>query len=385
MTCPPASETEVFANARVILADSVLAGHVRVIDGRIAEIGTGPTPPGALDLAGDYLLPGLVELHTDHVEGHLAPRPKVRWNAFAAVMAHDAQVAASGITTVFDSLRVWPDKKAIGMDGEAGLLASALGEAKAAGALRADHFIHLRCEIPTDTVVEDALALMEAHDIRLISLMDHTPGQRQFTTVEQFRSYYMKKSGITSAEMDVIVATRLDFHARYASDNRDRLVALANARGIPLASHDDGTAEQVREAVEDGVAIAEFPTTLEAARLSHAAGIRVLMGAPNLVRGGSHTGNVSAQALAVAGYLDILSSDYVPSSLLWAAFDLTKRESAIPLPRAIRMVTRTPAEAAGLTDRGAIAPGLRADLVRVRLAGDMTVVKGVWREGQRVA
>lgn len=376
---------QVFANARLVLADEIVTGHLTVRDGRIHAIGTGTAPQCAVDLDGDFLLPGLVELHTDHVEGHLAPRPKVRWNPLAAVLAHDAQIASSGITTVFDSLRVWPDKKAVGMDGDAPVLIRALKEARAAGVLRADHLIHLRCEVPTDTVVEDAAAILDTTDVHLISLMDHTPGQRQFASVDQFRSYYMKKSGITAEEMDVIVATRLDFHARFARENRAGLVALAHAHGCVVASHDDGTPEHVAEAIGDGVAVAEFPTTEEAAKLSHDAGIRVLMGAPNLVRGGSHTGNVSAEALARAGLLDILSSDYVPSSLLWSAFDLNRRVPSIDLPRAVRMVTKTPAEVAGLTDRGEIAQGRRADLVRVTLAGDMPVVRSVHRAGQRVA
>lgn len=376
---------QVFANARLVLADEIVSGHVTVTNGAITAIGTGAVPAGSEDIGGDYLLPGLVELHTDHVEGHLSPRPKVRWNPLAAMLAHDAQVAASGITTVFDSLRVWPDKKAVGMDGDAPLLIAALEAARAADALRAEHFIHLRCEIPTDTVVEDAEAILAKTPVHLISLMDHTPGQRQFATIDQFRSYYMKKSGISAEEMDVIVTSRLDFHARYARDNRAGLVALAHAHGCVVASHDDGTPEHVAEAIGDGVAIAEFPTTEEAARLSHEAGIRVLMGAPNLVRGGSHTGNVSAESLARGGRLDILSSDYVPSSLLWAAFDLTRRVPSIGLPEAVRMVTKTPAEVAGLSDRGEVAIGRRADLVRVALAGDMPVVKGVWREGRRVA
>ncbi|MFG1281783.1 alpha-D-ribose 1-methylphosphonate 5-triphosphate diphosphatase [Xanthobacter autotrophicus] len=376
---------QVFANARLVLADEIVTGHLTVRDGRIHAIGTGTAPQCAVDLEGDFLLPGLVELHTDHVEGHLAPRPKVRWNPLAAVLAHDAQIASSGITTVFDSLRVWPDRKAVGMDGDAPVLIRALKEARAAGVLRADHLIHLRCEVPTDTVVEDAAAILDTTDVHLISLMDHTPGQRQFASVDQFRSYYMKKSGITAEEMDVIVATRLDFHERFARENRAGLVALAHAHGCVVASHDDGTPEHVAEAIGDGVAVAEFPTTEEAAKLSHDAGIRVLMGAPNLVRGGSHTGNVSAEALARAGLLDILSSDYVPSSLLWSAFDLNRRVPSIDLPRAVRMVTKTPAEVAGLTDRGEIAQGRRADLVRVTLAGDMPVVRSVHRAGQRVA
>ncbi|MFG1401302.1 alpha-D-ribose 1-methylphosphonate 5-triphosphate diphosphatase [Xanthobacter sediminis] len=375
----------VLANARLVLAGEVREGHLRVVDGRIAEIGTGAVPAGAEDLGGDYLLPGLVELHTDHVEGHLAPRPKVRWNPLAAVLAHDAQIAASGITTVFDSLRVWPDKRAVGMDGDAPALIAALDAAGKAGALRADHRIHLRCEVATDTVVEDAAAIMDKARVHLVSLMDHTPGQRQFASVEQFRAYYMKKSGATAEEMDVIVATRLEYHARYARPNRAGLVALARDHGCVTASHDDTTPEHVAEAIGDGVAIAEFPTSEEAARLSREAGIRVLMGAPNLVRGGSHTGNASAEALARAGLLDILSSDYVPGSLLWSAFDLARRVPEISLPEAVQKVTKIPAEAAGLDDRGEIASGRRADLVRVAPLGDIPVVRSVYREGRRVA
>lgn len=376
---------QIFANARIVLADRILEGHVQVTGGTIRSVDTGTVPASAIDLEGDYLLPGLVELHTDHVEGHLAPRPRVRWNPVSAVVAHDAQIAASGITTVFDSLRVWPDKKAVGMDGDAPLLLEALATARAAGVLRADHLVHLRCEVATDTVVEDAAAIVAAHKVQLISLMDHTPGQRQFASTEHFRSYYKKKSGITDEELDVIVATRMDYHTRLARPNRQGLVALAHPNGIVLASHDDATPEHVAEAIGDGIAIAEFPTTVEAARLSHEAGIRVLMGAPNLVRGGSHTGNASAEDLARQGLLDILSSDYVPASLLWAPFDLTRRVPTISLPEAVRLVTKNPAEAASLSDRGEIAPGKRADLVRVAMAGDIPVARAVWREGQRVA
>jgi len=376
---------QVFANARLVLPDEVRHGHLVVRDGVIAEIGEGAAPRVAEDMGGDHVLPGFVELHTDHVEGHLYPRPRVMWNAFAAVTAYDAQIAASGITTVFDSLRVWPDKRAVGMDGDAPLLAATISEASRAGLMRAEHFVHLRCEVAADGVVEDAEKLMESAGVRLISLMDHTPGQRQFLTEEHFRAYYMKKSGITAAEMDVIVETRQEAHRLHARPNRARLVALARARGIVLASHDDATPEHVVEAVEDGVAIAEFPTTDIAADGSHAVGIRVLMGAPNMVRGGSHTGNVAAETLARRGVLDIMSSDYVPGSLLLAAFDLPRRVEAISLPEAVAMVSANPADAAGLTDRGRLAPGLRADFLRVSDAGPAPVARAVWRGGERVA
>ncbi|MFK8250530.1 alpha-D-ribose 1-methylphosphonate 5-triphosphate diphosphatase [Ancylobacter terrae] len=379
----------VYANARLVLPDRVAHGHLVVRDGVIAEIGAGAVPAGAIDLAGDYLLPGLVELHTDHVESHLFPRPRVRWNPLAAVMAYDAQIAASGITTVFDSLRVWPETRAVGVEGDAGPLAQTLKAAGAAGMLRAEHHVHLRCEVAADGVVADAQALMEMADVRLISLMDHTPGQRQFLTEAHFRSYYQKKAGITDAEMDIIVAARLEAHHRHARPNRARLVEIARARGIKLASHDDASAAHVAEAVADGIAIAEFPTTEEAAGASHKAGIRVLMGAPNLVRGGSHAGNIAAAALARAGTLDILSSDYVPASLLLAAFALPRLVPGIALSEAVALVSANPARAVGMDDRGALAPGLRADFIQVAVAGEgaesVPVVRRVWREGERVA
>ncbi|MCB4769445.1 alpha-D-ribose 1-methylphosphonate 5-triphosphate diphosphatase [Ancylobacter sp. Lp-2] len=375
----------VLANAQLVLEDEVRHGHLVIRDGKIAEIGEGTVPRGAIDVGGDHLLPGFVELHTDHVEGHLYPRPRVMWNAFAAVTAYDAQIASAGITTVFDSLRVWPDKKAVGMDGDAPLLAATIRQASEAGLLRAEHHVHLRCEVAADGVVEDAQALMEACDVRLVSLMDHTPGQRQFLTEEHFRSYYKKKSGLTDAEMDVIVADRLLAHEKHARANRERLVAIARQRGIVLASHDDATPAHVAEAVTDGVAIAEFPTTVAAAEGSHKAGIRVLMGAPNVVRGGSHTGNVAAGDLAGRGVLDIMSSDYVPGSLLLAAFALPTLVEGITLPQAVAMVSANPADAASMSDRGRLKPGLRADVLRVSLAGPAPVVRTVWRQGERVA
>jgi alpha-D-ribose 1-methylphosphonate 5-triphosphate diphosphatase len=155
--------------------------------------------------------------------------------------------------------------------------------------------------------------------------------------------------------------------------------------GIAFASHDDATPAHVQESVADGVSIAEFPTTMVAAEQSHAAGLAVLMGAPNVVRGGSHSGNIAATDLAREGCLDVLSSDYIPGALIHAAFMLPEVVDSISLPQAIRMVSATPAKAAHLSDRGEIVAGKRADLVRVRLHGDMPVVKGVWRQGRRVS
>jgi alpha-D-ribose 1-methylphosphonate 5-triphosphate diphosphatase len=374
-------------NARIVLADRVIErGWVACANGRIVEFDEGSAPAGAEDAGGDIVMPGMIELHTDHLEAHYVPRPKVFWDPIAAVVSYDAQLATSGITTVLDSLRVWREDGAEDVDGRAGILAAAITSARNDDILRADHFLHLRCEIPMPDVVEEAMELIDRPDVRLMSLMDHTPGQRQFRDEVKLRDYYRGKSGgMTDAQLDVLFKRRFDYQQAYAAKNMRAIVALAHQHGIPLASHDDTTGENVTDAVRDLVAVAEFPTTMEAACGLHEAGIDILMGAPNVVRGGSHSGNVAAVDLAREGMLDILSSDYVPSSLLMAALMLPKHVPAIDLASAVRTVTKTPAEAVGLADRGEIAIGRRADLIRVHVAGNVPVVRSVWREGRRVA
>jgi len=376
----------VLTNARIVLADRVIArGWLALHHGVIADVGEGAAPERGDDLQGDLLLPGLVELHTDHLEAHFAPRPKVQWDPVAAVVSFDGQLATSGITTVLDSLRVWTEEGVEEVDGQAETLAGAIAQARAARMLRVDHFLHLRCEVPMPTVVAEATPLIGRSDVRLASLMDHTPGQRQFRDERKLRDYYRgKKGGLTDAELDVLFRKRVEHQVAHAAGNYRQLVALAQAHGVPLASHDDTTLDHVADAVRDRVAIAEFPTTVEAAEALHAAGIRVLMGAPNLVRGGSHAGNVATADLARAGVLDVMSSDYMPASLLMAALRLPA-VSAIDLAAAVRTVTKTPAEAVGLADRGEIAVGKRADLIRVRIAGDVPVVRATWQRGVRVA
>jgi alpha-D-ribose 1-methylphosphonate 5-triphosphate diphosphatase len=215
--------------------------------------------------------------------------------------------------------------------------------------------------------------------------MDHTPGQRQFTTLDAFRAYYQGKTGMSDESLDKFVAQRQARAESTAVANRRTISEVCRARGIALASHDDATAEHVDEAIELGVTIAEFPTTVAAAIASHAAGMKVLMGAPNIVRGGSHSGNIAARELAVSGHLDVLSSDYFPFSLLHSVFVMGEAVEGFSMPDAVALVSSNPAAAAGLTDRGAIAPGRRADLVQVHMDHEVPVVRAVWRQGRRVA
>jgi len=207
-----------------------------------------------------------VELHTDHLEAHYMPRPEVYWNPVAAVVSYDGQLAASGITTVLDSLRVFREEHLGDTDGEAAILASAIAAARDGELLRAEHFLHLRCEVPMPHVVTEARELITREDVRLVSLMDHTPGERQFRDMSKLRTYYRgKKAGMGDAELDVLFARRRAYRDAHAVANARDLVALAHAHGKTLASHDDTTLEHVEMAIGQGVAIAEFPTTGEAA------------------------------------------------------------------------------------------------------------------------
>ncbi|PYE41595.1 alpha-D-ribose 1-methylphosphonate 5-triphosphate diphosphatase [Rhizobium sp. PP-F2F-G20b] len=376
---------QIFTNASIVLPDEIVKGSVLVRDGQIADISTGALHSGE-DFEGDYLIPGLVELHTDHLETHYSPRPGLRWMKMAAIQAHDAQIVTSGITTVFDCLRMGSAEGDDGFaTGEMRAMADALAEAERENRLRADHRIHLRCEVSTDNVLDQFDAFRDDPKVGLVSLMDHAPGQRQFQTMDQYILYYKIKRGLSDEAFAIYVEKQLALSERNSARHRIALADICAARGIPIASHDDATAAHVTESIDLGVKLAEFPTSLEAADLSHQAGLSVLMGAPNVVRGGSHSGNIAARDLAERGVLDVLSSDYVPFSLIHAPFLLADAIEGFGLEKAIALVSDNPARTVGLEDRGRIAVGRRADLVRVVRPSGVPIVRSVWRNGRRVA
>lgn len=372
----------VLRNARIVLPDRVLHGSVLCRDGRILDLAEGPLETGE-DLGGDWLLPGLVELHTDNLEGHLHPRPGVSWPTLPGLIAHDAELVAAGVTTVLDSLRIGEDPQYPSCRATVEKVLQATAEARRLETLRADHLLHLRCEVVAKGVVEDFESLADRPGLRLVSLMDHTPGQRQFADMDAVRTYLSGRKGLTGEALEAYIRHRIEEAGDRGETARRAIAALARERGLPLASHDDATPEHVEEAVSLGLTISEFPTSLAAGAAAGERGLRVVAGAPNAVRGGSSYGNVGALELAEAGLLHIFASDYVPASLLQALFLL----AGLPgwdLPRAVATGSAAPAAAVGLDDRGRIAPGLRADLIEVGLAGDLPVVRRVWREGRRV-
>jgi alpha-D-ribose 1-methylphosphonate 5-triphosphate diphosphatase len=374
----------ILTNARLVLDDRILDGTLTYEGGVIRDISEGRSHvAAAIDCEGDIVAPGLIEVHTDNLEKHFVPRPGVIWpNPLAAALVHDVQMAAAGVTTVCDAVCAGgydadnDYRRAIFHD-----MVAAVETGVAQNVFRIDHRLHLRCELSDPRFPEDVAPYAERPLIALASLMDHTPGQRQWRDVAHLKRF-MSGEGLSAADADALLAKRMRNGVDAAAINRPLAVKLFRERGLPIASHDDTTLDHVAEAAGEGCAISEFPTTLEAARAAHAAGLSTVGGAPNVVRGGSHSGGVAITELAREGVLDCLSSDYVPSSLLQAVEALT-RVAGLALERAFALVTARPAAMLGMDDRGRLAPGLRADLLRVRFLDDGTpIVRGLTVAGQ---
>lgn len=370
-------------NARIVTADETFIGCAVIEGDTIRSFDRGSTSAcDAQDWEGDWLLPGLVELHTDNLEKHLVPRPGVIWNATSATVTHDAQCAAAGITTVLDSIVIGDMDNGGTRSQTYQTSIDALHACRRENLLRVEHLLHLRCEVSAPDIVENFERYAEDPLVELVSVMDHTPGQRQWRDLAKYRRYTERNGSLRDSEYDQLVRERTEQQARYAGSHRAKVVAGCHALQIPLASHDDTEIEHVQLAYEEKVAISEFPTTVRAAEAARQAGMAIVMGGPNLVKGGSHSGNVSAAELAERGLLDILSSDYVPSSLLQSVF-LLRDQLGWSMHRAMATVSRNPARSIGVHDRGEIAAGQRADFLRVKEVGGMPVTRGTWCRGQR--
>lgn len=372
----------VLTNARLVLEDRVETGTLCIRDGRIAAVDTGASAlPSAQDCGGDYVSAGLIDLHTDALESHFVPRPKVVWpDHRAATLAHDAQTVAAGVTTVFDAICAGGFDQAKSVRRELFTVMLDAVEANA-GLFRADHRIHLRCELTDPGVVDLVESELGRPRVGLASLMDHTPGTRQWRNLEHLRTYLLG-IGKTAEDVESELKERTERGRAAVAENFGRLAGLLRETDIVLASHDDTTPDHVADAQAAGCTISEFPTTLEAARAARQAGLTTIGGGPNVVRGGSHSGGVAMKDLAAEGLLDALASDYVPASLIQAAAALA-RSGTLPLHAALALVTAAPARMAGLDDRGRLAPGLRADLVRFSLIDGTPVVREVTVEGTR--
>ncbi len=375
----------IITNVNLVLETEVVKGSLEIHDGKIVSMSdTTSQVASAYDGENSVLMPGFIELHTDNLEHYFTPRPKVDWPPFSAMNAHDTQLVGSGITTVLDAVALGDfsdEKRKTDLD----LFINTVVESQKRNLTRVDHRLHLRCEVPHANTLKLFERFVDMPEVQLVSLMDHAPGQRQFVDIEKYRTYYQGKHNLSDSEMEAYERKQVALSNTYSESHRNEICRQCKERNISTASHDDATIGHVLESKQLGMMIAEFPTTVEAAKKSHELGLKVLMGAPNVVRGGSHSGNVAAHELASLGVLDILSSDYYPISLLEGVYKLAADErNSLTLPQAVHLVTKNPAEVLKLDDRGMISEGKRADLVLARMVDGHPLVSRVWRQGKKV-
>ncbi len=373
----------ILTNARIILPDGVMDGTV-VLRGRlIAEIQPGRShAPGAQDCEGDDLIPGLVDVHTDNLERQVQPRANARWPSRSAFLAHDAQCAAAGVTTVLDALCIGD----LGFDQERDQTfldgVRDLTEMHGTGLMKSEHLLHLRCELPGEDMPRILDTVADHPLVAMLSMMDHSPGVGQYRDISRYIKMRVRQTNWSEAEVMARIAALREKRERVVPKHRQWVLDRVAHRDLPLASHDDESATQIADHAALGIRISEFPVTMEAAEAARDMGVAVIGGAPNIVRGGSHSGNVSVMEVVRAGAMDTIASDYVPAAMIEAAYAC---EEAMGLAPAIATITANPARMCRMDDRGRIAPGLRADLVQIKHHAGLPFVRRVWREGGRIA
>lgn len=366
-------------HARVVFAKEVRDDVAILIDnGTIAAID--PEAVGntrTLDLSGRVLIPGMIDLHCDALEKEVEPRPGVHFPLDFACAQADKRNTMAGITTVFHALSFANHELGVRNNGFAAEIARAVHAWRAHALV--DNRVHVRYEVTDETappVLADLLIHGHAH---LLSFMDHSPGQGQFQDVAAYRAYLARTYKTSDAEFDTLLAGK-QAAAVGAMARMTQLAATARAHSVSIASHDDDSLEKVDALASLGAVISEFPTNLAAAQAARARGMATLFGAPNILRGKSQSGNMRALDAVLEGVIDCLCGDYSAAALLPSVMKLPEL-AGISLHQAMALVTINPARAAGLTDRGEIAVGKRADLVAVKHLGGLPQADRVWVAG----
>ena len=328
--------------------------------GRIAALGAPASGAMPLCARGLLVLPGIVDMHGDAFERQLMPRPGVHFDAGLALLDTDRQLVANGITTAFHAVTYSWEPGLRGPDAGRAFVAALEAMRSVLGC---DTRLHLRWETFNLDVEDEVAGWLAEGIISLLAFNDHTPAIVKKSGHRDAMLKYGERSGLDlndfRALLDRVAARRAAVPAAI-----ERLAAAARAGGVPMASHDDATSETRRWFHSLGCNISEFPMNEPTARTAREEGSDVIMGAPNVVRGGSHLALVSAADMIGKGLCTILSSDYYYPALLHAVWRLG-RDGVCPLAAAWRLVSENPARAAGLNDRGALAPGKRADVVVV--------------------
>jgi alpha-D-ribose 1-methylphosphonate 5-triphosphate diphosphatase len=353
----------------LVLPEHVLEnGWLLVEDGVILDLGeeaTRPTPGAhAIDGGASFLLPGLIDLHCDAIERLVEPRPNVHFDLHIALQEADYRLAGSGITCEFHAVSLNDDEFGVRTDELVINLSKIVRTDREECLIR--HKLHTRLELSSARGYEIILQMIAQGASDLVSLMDHNPGQGQYPSEKTFRDYIAFTTNRSEAEIDELLELKRG-QLVHAAARIERVTSAARAAGLAIATHDDDTASKVEQWPALGVSMSEFPTTMEAARRAHELGLIVCMGAPNVVRGRSSGGNLSALEGIQAGVVDMLCADYHPLSMLNAVFMLVQRQ-LVSLPEAVRMVTLNPARAAHMDrEYGSLEPGKIADMILVQM------------------
>jgi alpha-D-ribose 1-methylphosphonate 5-triphosphate diphosphatase len=345
----------------IVTPSGSLSDGVLTLDGdSIDDVSTASRKPSMadiIDVSGKYVLPGLVDLHGDDIERYLFPRPEERVPTEMALRQSERAALGAGVTTKFHAVAFENAPSEQRSVDRATRLSRAIRNRNSS----LDERVHARCELSETESVTAVTDLLSANDVGLVSLMNHVPGDGQYGSAEALSRRYEVRGDVSEAGMQDVINSRTTVGSPLIARRRDALIEAAGAAGIPVASHDDEDAAAVDAAADHGVDICEFPLTMAAARRAADRDLTVVMGAPNLARGGSLWGNLDARAAIDAGVVDVVCSDFRPQTMLTSVFADTNE----PLHTRANRVTAAPAAAAGLDDRGRLVPGARADIIVV--------------------
>lgn len=377
-------------DAEIVLPNTVLTGDLLIKNGKIASI----IPAGRrqirtasnwqiIEAAGMYLLPGIIDLHSDAIEKEISPRSKTYFPISSSFYELEKKLVASGITTIYHSLSLG-GKTNMGIRSDV-MVMEIIENINYNNLLRSmiRHLLHLRYEIAHLAGLKIVQKILDQRNIHLLSFMDHTPGQGQFAAKGSYEEYAMRNYNFTAEEAQRMVEQIILRRKQVDNEELKKIAALARRQNITLASHDDDTTAKIDLVDSWGITISEFPININTASYAKSKDLHVAVGAPNIVRGNSHSNNMRASEAVQAGVVDILCSDYYPPSMLAAIFKLIEQD--IDLPQAVAMVSLNPARALGIDQQyGSIEEGKSADLILIELYQGHPFVRKTLVDGKMV-
>ncbi|OZI11439.1 alpha-D-ribose 1-methylphosphonate 5-triphosphate diphosphatase [Bacillaceae bacterium SAS-127] len=381
-------------NGRIVTETEIVEGFDLLIEndkiskilpqGEIAAVASNVE---ILDVAGAYISPGFIDIHSDYIEQMASPRPTSMMDFHLSIREAEKELISHGITTIFHSLSLYKHAefvhKQIRNPENVAKFIELIDETRSNKHL-IHHRFHARFEVDNIDEVDNLKKYIAEKKVHLVSFMDHTPGQGQFRDLEMYRETIKGYHAVTDEEINRDIAVQQSRETLTVEDLRE-IAQFAIEHNIPVASHDDDTFEKLELIKSFGTTISEFPITLDVAKRAKQLDMMTIGGAPNVLLGGSHSGNLSAQEAIQHGCIDILCSDYYPSAMLHSIFTMNKK-FGIDLAELFRLVTINPAKAVFMDEeRGSVAEGKKADLLIIEEIDDrFPVITTVFVDGKLI-